>query len=115
LGWKVLVPFSLVWLLLVAALQALRSSGRPAGETVALVGIPVLALLVLVFWLYDRRAKNIDAATAAEVEAEAKLPTPYPVPPMDLVVPPSPRLAVSTVSVSTDAHTEQPGEENPGV
>jgi NADH-quinone oxidoreductase subunit H len=111
LGWKVLVPFSLVWLLLVAALQALRSSGRPAGETVALVGIPVLALLALVFYLYDRRAKNIDAATAAQAEAEAKEPTPYPVPPMDLVVPPSPRLAVSTVSVST----EQPGEENPGV
>ncbi len=111
LGWKVLVPFSLVWLLLVAALQALRSSGRPAGETVALVGIPVLVLLALIFWLYDRRAKNLDATAAAQAEAEAKEPTPYPVPPMDLVVPPSPRLAVSTVSVST----EQPGEENPGV
>jgi NADH-quinone oxidoreductase subunit H len=110
LGWKVLVPFSLVWLLLVAALQALRSSGRPAWESVLWVGGSVLVVLFITFVLYDRWARNVEEAETAADEADAALPPPYPVPPMDLVVPPSPRLAVSAA-----ATTEPNGEEAPGV
>jgi len=111
LGWKVLVPFSLVWLLLVAALQAMRSSGSPAWESVLAVGGPVVVLLIVGFSIYDRVLQNNEKAEAAEAATEAALPPPYPVPPMDLVVPPSPRLAV------TSASTDQPrdGEEAPGV
>ncbi|HEX3816432.1 MAG TPA: NADH-quinone oxidoreductase subunit NuoH [Mycobacteriales bacterium] len=125
LGWKILVPFSLVWLLLVAALQALRGSGLAPWKSVAWVGIPVVILLLIVFKLYDDRIERIEAEATAEAEAEAALPTPFPTPPMDLVVPPSPRIAVTagvagaTTGGATGATAatiaNDDGEETPGV
>ncbi|HVX44830.1 MAG TPA: NADH-quinone oxidoreductase subunit NuoH [Mycobacteriales bacterium] len=110
LGWKILVPFSLVWLLLVAALQAVRQDGNEWWRSVLYVGIPVVILLLIGFWVYDRIAVKREAEAEAEAQAEAAVPPPFPVPPMDLVVPPSPRLAVASASRSAD--TEQ-GEEAP--
>lgn len=102
LGWKLLVPFSLVWLLLVAALQALRSTGRPAWESVMWVGIPVVVILAIVFWVADRRAEQREADAEAEREAARTEIPPFPVPPLDLVVPPSPRIALAHVHREED-------------
>ncbi|HVX42892.1 MAG TPA: NADH-quinone oxidoreductase subunit NuoH [Mycobacteriales bacterium] len=84
LGWKVLVPAALVWLLLVAALQAVRNGGMAWWTAVACVGGPFVALLLTGFWVYDRIAARRAAALADVEDAEP----PFPVPPMDLVVPP---------------------------
>jgi len=94
-GWKVLVPISLVWLLVVAAEQALRATDLAAWRSALYVGGPTVVLLLVGFWFYDMRAEGAQRAHLAEQRAEAALPSPYPVPPMDLVVPPSPRLAVA--------------------
>jgi NADH-quinone oxidoreductase subunit H len=46
LGWKVLIPASLVWIMIVSAFRELTNEGRTRVETLAYVGIP-LALVVL--------------------------------------------------------------------
>ncbi|MCZ2822527.1 NADH-quinone oxidoreductase subunit NuoH [Modestobacter sp. VKM Ac-2977] len=107
-GWKVLVPVGLVWILVVATLRAVaRETDVDAGEMAVFVGVPI-ALLLLGGLLLASRMRNRDTRVAAR-EAAAGGPAPaepqvldargrdraaggFPVPPMDLVVPPSPRL-----------------------
>jgi NADH-quinone oxidoreductase subunit H len=78
LGWKVLVPASLVWILAIFAVRAFRSSG---GSTTALmvgIGIAVAVLLVIAFLVPDRKLPDVGRVEPA---------SDYPVPPLDLAVP----------------------------
>jgi len=83
LGWKVLVPVSLGWILVVFAIRAYRNS--TGGEaTVALlitIGIVLLAILAVAFGLPDRQPPDETVEVASD----------YPVPPLDLAVPERPR------------------------
>ena len=117
-GWKVLVPTALVWILVVATMRTVaRETDLSTGEVTLFVGVPV-ALLVLAGLLVATRAGHRDtrlmAAEAASggvhaVDPEAEVLPPagasrrptggpvraeggFPIPPMDLTVPPSPRL-----------------------
>src|SRR5579875_781375 len=75
LGWKVLIPFSLVWILVVAAFRLLTDEGRSRIQTLAYVGIPLAVLLLVLSFIADNRA--------VKKEREATLPSPpdnYPVP-----------------------------------
>ena len=50
LGWKILIPFSIVWLLLVATVRALRADNHsPAVYAVAGV-VLILFVLLITFW-----------------------------------------------------------------
>ncbi|MFC5721925.1 NADH-quinone oxidoreductase subunit NuoH [Streptomyces gamaensis] len=49
LGWKVLIPVSMVWLMLVASVRALRNENYDAQHVVLYVGGAVLAVLLLSF------------------------------------------------------------------
>ena len=86
LGWKALVPLSLLWILVVFALRTYRTVGSGDVTVVLLtLGIVVAAVLVVAFLVPDRHRPE-----APEVE----LASDYPVPPLDLVVPdPSGRAA----------------------
>jgi NADH-quinone oxidoreductase subunit H len=108
-GWKVLVPTALVWILAVATMRTVaREAGADVGQVSVWVGVP-LALLVVAGLLIASRASNRDTRlaaraaaagsttpTAVEVLPPARRQGPpaggFPVPPMDLTVPPSPRL-----------------------
>jgi NADH-quinone oxidoreductase subunit H len=121
-GWKVLVPTALVWILIVATMRTLSSSANlSSGEVAIYVGIP-LALIVLLALLIAGRVRSAPIRQAAreaaagsahptEPEPEPQVLPPvgprrrparvegpsraeggFPIPPMDLVVPPSPRL-----------------------
>jgi NADH-quinone oxidoreductase subunit H len=117
-GWKVLVPTALIWILVVATMRTVaRETDLSTGEVTLFVGVPV-ALLVLGGLLLASRAGHRDtrlmAAEAASggvhaVDPEAEVLPPagasrrptggptraeggFPIPPMDLAVPPSPRL-----------------------
>jgi NADH-quinone oxidoreductase subunit H len=96
-GWKVLIPVSLVWILVIATIRVWRThGGSPAVYTVA--GLLVVALLTLLF-MGDAAAQRRTQA-AEEAAADGALPvraggTPgepgpadggpgFPVPPMDL-------------------------------
>jgi NADH-quinone oxidoreductase subunit H len=117
-GWKVLVPTALVWILAVATMRTVaREAELSTGEVAVFVGLPI-ALVVMAVLLIASRAANretrlaaVEAAagsnhpTAAEPEilpptgprrrptgAPSRSEGGFPIPPMDLKVPPSPRL-----------------------
>jgi NADH-quinone oxidoreductase subunit H len=100
IGWKVLIPVSLVWIVLVGAVRVLRNAeGFTATEVLLWVGIPLAILLIAaVAWPgkkpadddleddYDDALLAIDPDTVDQaVVAEAR--GRYPVPPLDLKVP----------------------------
>ena len=117
-GWKVLVPVGLVWIMAVATMRTVsRELELSTGEVAVFVGLPLALLVLAGLWLAGRssnRAARLEAqaATAGETsinEAEPEVLPPsgarrrptggpvraeggFPVPPMDLRVPPSPRL-----------------------
>jgi NADH-quinone oxidoreductase subunit H len=77
LGWKVLIPVSLVWIMIVAVTHSLRTHGYDAAAT-GLITIGIVVALILLFALWRAmRARNI-----------RKLPQPaggegsFPVPPL---------------------------------
>ncbi|MFF0723708.1 NADH-quinone oxidoreductase subunit NuoH [Streptomyces sp. NPDC004134] len=96
LGWKVLIPVSMVWLMLVATVRALRNEDVDFTEIVLYIAGGLLVILLLSFVVdifRDRKDKE-------EAAREAAKPTPefdpmaggYPVPPLPgQTLPPVPR------------------------
>jgi len=98
LGWKILIPFSIIWILLVATVRALRADNR-SPVVYAVAGV-VLILFVLLITFWDngyqkhlaRVAPDKAAAEADEYDynedgelVKVEKPAPrYPVPPLDL-------------------------------
>jgi NADH-quinone oxidoreductase subunit H len=78
LGWKILVPGSLLWILVIFAIRAYRSSGGNIAALLIGIGIALAAVLVIAFLVPDRK---VDAVTPVEPASD------FPVPPLDLVVP----------------------------
>jgi NADH-quinone oxidoreductase subunit H len=89
LGWKILIPISLVWILAVSALRVLRVQyGTVSAPVVLLIGGVVLVVAVVVAVLLPDRRPDGDGE-----DGNGDAPTlvsDYPVPPLDLAVPPSP-------------------------
>jgi NADH-quinone oxidoreductase subunit H len=118
-GWKVLVPVALVWILAVATMRAVaREADLTTGQVAVFVGLPIALAVLAALYLAGRaanRSTRIAATKAAAgavhaTDAEPEVLPPagprrrpaqggpsraeggFPVPPMDLAVPPSPRL-----------------------
>jgi len=88
LGWKILLPINLVWILLLAGLRVVQAgqvSGRDRWFVVG--GAVVAVLLVTLLW----PSKKADSGVTVEDEVAARPTGSFPVPPLDLQVPPSPR------------------------
>ncbi|HVE28274.1 MAG TPA: NADH-quinone oxidoreductase subunit NuoH [Sporichthya sp.] len=86
LGWKVLIPVSIGWIMLVATIQALRNEGHEV-RSVVLVAAGILAVLLLVTWIWEvARVKPEDEETPAVAEFDP-FAGGYPVPPMPGQVP----------------------------
>ncbi|GAA1882091.1 NADH-quinone oxidoreductase subunit NuoH [Pseudonocardia ailaonensis] len=84
LGWKVLVPLSLGWILVIFAIRAYRNStgGSSTAALLITIGIVLLVILAIAFLLPDRRGPE---AEPVEVASD------YPVPPLDLKIPSKPK------------------------
>src|SRR5215469_15740644 len=89
LGWKILIPLSIVWILLIATIRAWRNdSHSPAVYAVGGL-VLVLILLLVTFWdnAAQRRAAELapdEQAEPDEEEAEGGTVRGFPVPPLDL-------------------------------
>ncbi len=87
LGWKILIPIGLAWILLVASV---RSTQRVSGPIPYIIGGLVLVALFALWWGWDagrqRRRSAEEAQEADEVAAMATDPmfAGFPVPPSDL-------------------------------
>jgi NADH-quinone oxidoreductase subunit H len=88
-GWKVLLPINLVWILLLAGLRTLQQEQLSTSSRYLIIGGAVVTVLLLALLWPERKEP---AAPTAEEEARARPPGSFPLPPMDLQVPPSPRL-----------------------
>jgi NADH-quinone oxidoreductase subunit H len=99
LGWKILIPFSIIWLLIVATVQLLHERGWRDYPVDAIGGLVLILLLMLVgFWDtgYQKHLARIAPDKPAEAEDEwdydedgepvkIEKPVPrFPVPPLDL-------------------------------
>jgi NADH-quinone oxidoreductase subunit H len=91
LSWKVLIPINLAWIMVLSSIHVLKHRGWPAWETSVVVIIPaaVVALLVAVSMDASRQSRRIERAI--EEENEQRLGATFPTPPLNLVVPKTPR------------------------
>ncbi|MDB1090254.1 NADH-quinone oxidoreductase subunit NuoH [Streptomyces sp. ACA25] len=98
LGWKVLIPVALVWLMLVATVRAMQNEGYGFADIVFWVVGGILALLLITF-VIDIFRDRADRRREAEAEAEGgeepefdPMAGGYPVPPLPgQTLPPVPR------------------------
>ncbi|MFD3730556.1 NADH-quinone oxidoreductase subunit NuoH [Streptomyces sp. NPDC058632] len=96
LGWKVLIPVSLVWLMAVATVRALRNEGYGFADMALYIAAGVLALLLLSFVadMFRTKGKNAEDAEGAGGRPAAFDPMAggFPVPPLPgQELPPVPR------------------------
>jgi len=87
LGWKVLLPINLVWILLLAGLKVLQANNVP-GATRLLVIAGIVLTIFIVGLAWPQRKVKVESA---EEQLAARPPGSFPVPPLDLQIPPSPR------------------------
>jgi len=98
LGWKVLIPLALVWIVALGGVRVVQQTDLTTAQRVVIVGgAALVALLVVMLWPTRRRP----VPSAAERLASRPEGS-FPVPPLDLEVPPSPR-AVREVAGKREA------------
>ncbi|GAA5177504.1 NADH-quinone oxidoreductase subunit NuoH [Rugosimonospora acidiphila] len=92
LGWKVLLPANLVWILVLAGIKTTQRN--PSGDTRwYVIGGVVLVAIIAVFLWPEKRNQQPPTTEELEEQLAARPEGSFPVPPLDLQIPPSPRLA----------------------
>ena len=92
-GWKVLIPVSLAWIMIVATLRVLSLNGAPRAATVAFASGIVLLVMLVNFGFENAKNKKKNAPVAEVSEPE-------------FAVPQLP-IKVSTINVSTGKRGDQ--------
>ncbi len=105
LGWKVLIPINLVWILVAATIRVLDERGWSKIAAFAVALVPVLVLLAIASFFMERADKRTTEQSRRDDAAEGQRAKTFPVPPMDLVVPTQPRLAGTSSRESRRAVT----------
>jgi NADH-quinone oxidoreductase subunit H len=90
IGWKILIPVSIVWILLIATVRAWRLD--TSNSIPYVVGGVVLLIIIVLAWMWDssaqqRAARYAAAESASASEAGRDVPFgtgTFPVPPLDL-------------------------------
>jgi len=85
-GWKVLIPASLAWIVLVSSFRALRDELPTNTLAISAIVLGTLAVVFAGSWLVESRREQVRAREEARAEAEAaelqEMPGRHPVPPM---------------------------------
>jgi NADH-quinone oxidoreductase subunit H len=114
LGWKVLIPVNLVWILALTSIHVLRDRDWPAWKATAVpLALVLLLVVVPVLMMMEGSAARRAAERAEDEEAEALLTPTFPTPPMDLVVP-TPRRLTSASARRAKAAAVRDGEDPDG-
>jgi NADH-quinone oxidoreductase subunit H len=100
-GWKVLVPVGLLWILLVAGIRTATLEIQDRSTLLLAIGAVFAVVLVVLFLLPAPKGEEQDRpGTDLTPRDQGGFPTP----PMDLVVPPTPR-SLSRSAVTSGAPT----------
>ena len=107
-GWKVLIPVSIAWILIVAVARYLRNTGGLESRNLLFAASAVLILIVVISYLIDLRRKKSDEIAeqriALELEQEFDpFAGGFPVPPMPGQVAQQSRRVKTTISIGTTA------------
>ncbi|MEO5832785.1 MAG: NADH-quinone oxidoreductase subunit NuoH [Nakamurella sp.] len=120
LGWKVLVPVSLAWIVLVGAARVLNNAtDLSTGQVVLWMAVPVvILLLVAFFWPAKGESTDEDdpdadleyldddfgqpAGSSGIVTVVRPAATSYPIPPLDLRIPGPPPSRPTVTAAHTD-------------
>lgn len=107
-GWKVLIPVSIAWILIVAVARYLRSSSGLEARNLLFAASAVLILVVVISYALDLRRKKSDEIeeqrTALEAEKEFDpFAGGFPVPPMPGQVAQQSRRVKATISNGVSA------------
>jgi NADH-quinone oxidoreductase subunit H len=86
-GWKVLLPINLVWILALAGIRSINKS--ESGNRWIVIAVVVLVLLLIVLFWPNRKPEPTETL---QQQVRSRPTGSFPLPPMDLQVPPSPRL-----------------------
>ncbi|SFR29515.1 NADH dehydrogenase subunit H [Lentzea waywayandensis] len=100
LGWKVLVPTSLVWIMAVAVIRTGAIQQLSTAQRLIALGVIVGLVLLVSFLLPDKKVQDTKGVPLAG--------SGFPVPPLDLVVPkaaPKRKVKVATLPKETAAVT----------
>jgi NADH-quinone oxidoreductase subunit H len=97
LGWKLLIPVGLLWLVLVAALRVLRTE-LSTGQILVVGGVALVVLVGAALLIPDQ--------APPEEDPEPPVVADYPVPPLDLEVPATPRRRRRAVTTGRDEGRE---------
>ena len=86
-GWKVLIPTSIVWIMIVSVARYLRSAGNVNTQTLLYITGAVLMIGVAISYVFELRAKKRQEATEEAQRLAAEKPFDpfeggFPVPPM---------------------------------
>jgi NADH-quinone oxidoreductase subunit H len=111
LGWKVLIPLSLIWILVVASFRELTNEGRSRLQSVAFVGIPIALMVLIGSFVAENRAAarereiaELEAAPDELVTADGTtLRATYPIP----VLTGAPTFDVAAVTTGEDDPTTE--------
>ncbi len=111
LGWKIMIPIALAWVVIVAVLQGVRLWSGAALPTIMGVLVGIVILIVFITFLFGGKEKEKEPDDAPfDAFAEG-----YPVPPLPgQTLPPSPRAgrAPVTVTVETDEISDRSAKED---
>ncbi|HVA60608.1 MAG TPA: NADH-quinone oxidoreductase subunit NuoH [Mycobacteriales bacterium] len=73
LGWKVLIPVSLIWIMLVGAIRQVHTTSR--AHLLEYIGIPVLILLAVI-WIWPEQQRQPEEVPTAERPEPGGYPVP---------------------------------------
>lgn len=107
-GWKVLIPVSIAWILIVAVARYLRSSGGLEARNLLFAASAVLILVVVISYALDLRRKKSDEIEEQRIALEAEkefdpFAGGFPVPPMPGQVAQQSRRVKATISNGVSA------------
>ncbi|MGJ7905660.1 NADH-quinone oxidoreductase subunit NuoH [Actinopolyspora sp. H202] len=108
LGWKILVPLSLVWICAVTAIRGIRNADLLGSQQFLFIGGGIVVLLLIVAFLVP------DRKPPEEEQEEPRAPLSgggYPVPPLDLKVPETPRETRVSATTGTRSRLPEAGQE----
>ncbi|GAB3965022.1 NADH-quinone oxidoreductase subunit NuoH [Plantactinospora veratri] len=89
LGWKVLLPINLVWILVLAGIRTLQKEDLGDSTRYSVIaGAVLVVLLVTLLWPSKKRPPQ----RTLQEKVNRRPAGSFPLPPMDLQVPPSPRM-----------------------
>jgi NADH-quinone oxidoreductase subunit H len=107
-GWKVLIPVSIAWILIVAVARYLRNTGGLESRNLLFAASAVLIFIVVISYLIDLRHKRSDESAEQRIALESEqefdpFAGGFPVPPMPGQVAQQSRQVKTTISSGTTA------------